>query len=375
MFKGIHLSLMIGPGIPIPVPREVVEALVDVQVSVDARGPSGFQLTFNLSNRSPLNTIFLLSGGSLPPVMRVVIIATINAQTEVLMDGVMTRHEVSPGNRGGMSTLTVTGEDLSRVMDYLELDGFPFPGQPAFVRVAGMIAKYAAFGMIPLVVPPVYNDVELPIDKVPLQKGTDLTYIWFLAHSVGHVFYVEPGPVPLTSKAYWGPEIRVGIPQPALNVDMDSHRNVESLNFSFSNDGQQQLAINVSLPFVPLPVPVPIPDVSLLNPPLGAIPPVKHGFKMIPDTSKLSMTKALLRGLSQSQRAQEQVVGSGTLDVVRYGRILKARRLVGVRGAGRAYDGLYYVRQVTHRIRRGEYKQSFTLTRNGLVSTVPKVPV
>jgi hypothetical protein len=60
--------------------------------------------------------------------------------------------------------------------------------------------------------------------------------------------------------------------------------------------------------------------------------------------------------------------------VLRYGHILKARRLVGVRGVGFAFDGLYYVKEVTHKIKRGEYKQSFTLSRNALVSTLPKVP-
>ena len=44
-----------------------------------------------------------------------------------------------------------------------------------------------------------------------------------------------------------------------------------------------------------------------------------------------------------------------------------------MRGAGPAFDGLYYVKSVTHKIKRGEYKQNFTLTRNGLVSTVPTV--
>jgi len=29
---------------------------------------------------------------------------------------------------------------------------------------------------------------------------------------------------------------------------------------------------------------------------------------------------------------------------------------------------------VTHKIKRGEYKQDFTLARNGLLSTVPRVP-
>jgi hypothetical protein len=68
------------------------------------------------------------------------------------------------------------------------------------------------------------------------------------------------------------------------------------------------------------------------------------------------------------------VSANGTLDVLRYGGVLKARRLVGVRGAGPAFDGLYYVRSVTHNIKRGEYKQSFTLGRNGLLSTVSSVP-
>jgi hypothetical protein len=53
---------------------------------------------------------------------------------------------------------------------------------------------------------------------------------------------------------------------------------------------------------------------------------------------------------------------------------LKARALVGVRGAGTAFDGLYFVKSVTSTIKPGELKQSFELTRNGLVSITPRVP-
>jgi hypothetical protein len=69
------------------------------------------------------------------------------------------------------------------------------------------------------------------------------------------------------------------------------------------------------------------------------------------------------------------VSATGSLDVLRYGRVLKARGLVGVRGAGVAYDGLYYVQSVKSSLKRGEFKQSFTLTRNGLISITPRVPV
>ncbi len=113
----------------------------------------------------------------------------------------------------------------------------------------------------------------------------------------------------------------------------------------------------------------------MLNPPLGLIPPIPKSFVEVEDSSKLTPTKALLKGLAQASRSADAVTASGSLDVSRYGRPLKARRLVGVRGAGPAFDGLYYVRSVTHQIQRGSYKQSFELSRNGLVSTVPRVPV
>jgi hypothetical protein len=58
---------------------------------------------------------------------------------------------------------------------------------------------------------------------------------------------------------------------------------------------------------------------------------------------------------------------------MRYGHILKSRLLVGVRGAGLTYDGMYYVDSVTHDIKPGEYKQNFTLSRDGLISNTPVV--
>jgi len=89
----------------------------------------------------------------------------------------------------------------------------------------------------------------------------------------------------------------------------------------------------------------------------------------------MSPLSALMTGLAFAGQHSDSVFGAGKLDVARYGRLLKSRQLVGVRGAGLPFDGLYFVKSVTHEIKRGEYKQSFTLARNGLVSTFPTVPV
>ena len=70
--------------------------------------------------------------------------------------------------------------------------------------------------------------------------------------------------------------------------------------------------------------------------------------------------------LGMSFNASDAISGSGSLDVMRYGRVLRSRQLVGVRGVGLAYDGMYYVNSVTHNIKRGEYKQNFSLIQRWL---------
>jgi hypothetical protein len=56
--------------------------------------------------------------------------------------------------------------------------------------------------------------------------------------------------------------------------------------------------------------------------------------KKLDDTAKFSVLKALAYGVGQTAKASDAVSGTGSLDVLRYGQTLKARRLVGVRGAG-----------------------------------------
>ena len=375
MAQGIQLSLMIGAGIPLPVSEDVIEALDSVRVTTSTEGPSAFQLSFRVSKRSPLHTLFLLTGGSSIPLVRVILIANVLGDTIVLMDGVLTNHELGGGSGSGDATLTLTGEDLSRVMDYIDFSGLPYPATPIEGRILLILAKYALLGIIPLVVPTVFIDVPNPLDYIPRQQGKDLAYIRMLAEQVGYVFYVDPGPAPGMSTAYFGPEIKVGIPQPALNIDMDAETNVESLTFSYDSEKATLPVILIYNSLTKVPIPVPIPDVTPLNPPLAAVPPIPKNIQPLCDTAKFGPVRGALLGLAKAAKRNEVVRGSGSLDVLRYGRVLRARQLVGVRGAGLAYDGLYYVRSVTHNIERGHYTQDFELSRNGLISTLPKVPV
>jgi len=374
MLRGIHLTLLIGPGLPVPAPEPVTDALTSVSVT-SGKDRSGFQLTFAVGKRSPLLTALLPVGYFDPITTRVIIVVTAAGVPSVLMDGVVTRQEMAPSNEPGQSTLTITGEDLSVLMDVVEKH-MSYPNMTENAIVSAVLAEYAAFGIIPAVIPPDFLDVPLMTDRVPTQAGTDLEYVKLLARRCSYVFFINPGPAPGTSTAYWGPDITVPVPQAALSIDMDAETSVESLSFSLDGLAKKITVLTIFDPVTRrVPIVIPVPDLSVLRPPLGArlTPPAKVEF---PDyLSELTATQAMARALGIMFSASDAITGSGQLDVLRYGGMLRARQVVGVRGAGIGYDGLYYVQSVTHTIKRGEYKQSFSLSRDGLISLTPVVPV
>jgi hypothetical protein len=373
VLDALQLTLLIGPlPVPIPAPLPVTEALQRVEVN-SSRDRSGFQITFGMGKTSPLQLALLPVGFFDPMVTRVVIIATFRGIPHVIMDGVITRQEMQPGNQPGQSTLTITGEDLSALMDVIELRR-PFVGMPEVARINMILAPYASFGVVPVVVPPPVLSIDTPTERFDMQQGTDRDYIRQLASQSGYTFYVEPGPAPMQSLAYFGPDIRVPLPQPALSVNSDWDTNVESLNFSLDGLAKRQVFVFTFDPVTrKIPLPIPVPPVNPLHPPLGLrpTPPARITFER--DTAHLNPTELAKRIFGIMRASADAVSGSGSLDVARYGHILRARMLVGVRGAGTAYDGMYYVDSVTHSIKRGEYKQNFQLSRDGLISQTPVV--
>ncbi len=379
LLKSVQFQLLMGPIIAVPVPSSVLDCLSSVEVKVQDVGQSGFQLVFSVDKNSPLNLMFLLTGGAPLLFLRCILVATVNGVANVLIDGVITKNEIAPGDKGSNSTLTLFGKDLTALMDQSNWSGFPFPACPREARVALLLAKYAFFGILPIIIPSLLFDISLPIENIPAQQGTDLTYINALAKEVGYVFFIAAGPVPGTNTAYWGPQVKIGPVQPALNADFDAYTNVESLHFSYDQEKSKIPLVYTYIQEIGISIPIPIPPLDPLQPPLGAIPPIPTNLlppdltSFRDDLSKVSIPQAIMMGLDAGAASSECVTCEGSLDVVRYGGVLNARSLVGVRGAGQAFDGLYYVKSVTHKIKRGEYKQNFTLTRNGLVSTVSTV--
>ncbi len=375
--RGIHLTLLIGVTVPVPAPALLTESLDSVEVTNADSGRSGFQLTFKTgrSGSAGLSDDPLLSQTLLQPFNRVVLSVSFNLRPQVLMDGIITNQQFNPSNQPGSSTISVTGEDVSVMMDR-NTENAEHPAQTPSVIVTKLILEYSRYGLIPMVTQPQVVDQPAANERVPVQRSTDLGYIEELAKEAGHVFYVNPGPALLTNQAYWGPPKRVGHPQPALSFNLGAESNVSSLNFT--HDALQPTFVKGEVHDTETNDLQQVKIVASSREPLAAQPTwsVHKDNVAIRPPDREPATAATARGRAQATTDasnDDVVTANGELDALSYGNLLRARGLVGLRGAGHSYDGLYYVKSVTHNIRRGEYKQSFTLTREGVGSTVQAV--
>src|SRR5215470_9738107 len=140
----LHLNLLMGNELARPVPADVAAALLSAQITATAGERSGFQLAFDLTKNGPIAQRYL-PDRFFDPKTRVVLTTILRGATTVLFDGVITRHEVGSSNRPGESTLTVTGEDLTLLMDLDErAEGFPNLGPAA--RAEQILRAYASYG-------------------------------------------------------------------------------------------------------------------------------------------------------------------------------------------------------------------------------------
>jgi len=364
---GVRLLLLIGDTVPLPAPYPVTTALVRAQVTNDARTGDGFQLTFALG-RDGVTDYSLIASGVLAPWKRVVLSVVFGALPEVLIDGVITHQQVTPSDQPGASTLTVQGRDISKLLD-LEEKNDEFPNQADFMIVTRVLAGYAQYGLVPEVTPT--TDFPIMVQRVPRQHETDFALIQRLAQANGYVFYVQPLTIGANT-AYWGPEIHAGVPQPALTIGLGASDNLRGIHFSLDASAPVAETGTFVEPFSKSVIPIPaLPSLRL--PPLVANPTQARRTTLARDTGNENAGRAAVSLLAAAMNAPDAVTAQGELDGIRYGHVLRARGLVGVRGAGWAYDGLYYVRSVTHTITVGTYGQSFTLSREGTGSLTPAV--
>jgi hypothetical protein len=379
--SGITLTLRIGKT-PQLATRLLMEALQSVEVSHNDSTQSGFQLVFQVgrSGSRDRQDDPLLKSPLLTPFNRVILTIAIQAKAWVLMDGIITRQEFSPGGEPGRSTLTITGEDVSVIMDQATAKQVQHPQQSemAIARKIISSADYAKYKLIADVQKPPADITPSQNERIPAQSGSDLAYLRELGARFDYVFFITPGPGVGQNTAYWGPRPRGRNSQGAITVNMGPFTNADGINVQFDGQAATQMTGRIqdrrSNQIQPLRV------ATSDRPPLSQQSVLQlqqqQGVQRIQTYEETGHEFARAQAKTQAivnRSAETGITVTGQLDTLRYGNLLKQRELVTLRGMGNTHDGLYYVQSVTHRIRKGEYQQSFTITREGRNSTISRV--
>lgn len=376
--KGITVTVRLGKEKTEPASRRMIEAIQSIEVTHRDEGRSGFQIVFQVGRvgQADRENYQLIKDPLLTAGHRVILSLTLNAKAHLLMDGIITHQQFSPSMEPGGSTFTITGEDISLALDRKEVPQ-EHPEQDEKVIVEQMLGNYSQYG--------IRSQVEKPLigapagrDRTPVKLGTDLEHIQFLAQRNGFVFYVTPGPRAGQNIAYWGPPKKPRErPQPALTTNMGAFTNLESISFQHNALSPTKVSGRVQDRQTNR-----IDNLEILDserPNLSASPSIANQVcvrqQAFQDSGKTAVESRFHAQATTNRSVDNTVTATGEVDTLRYGSLLKIRELVGLRGVGYTYDGLYYVKQVTHKLRKGEYKQSFTITREGIETTVKQLPI
>lgn len=365
---GTNLFLLLGPGVPLPARPDIAEVVESIEVTHADGQRSGCQLVLRLG-RSMLDAVDyrLALDPTLKPFSRIGMVVLLSGIPKVLFDGVITDQQITPGNAPGEGRMTITGEDMSALLDLVEPASVEHPAQPELVIALKILATYAPYGVIPMVLPPPSVDVPIPTERIPVQQVTDLQYLNDMAARFGYTFHFEPGPAPATSTAYWGPPKRITLPQRAISVNMGPETNASNVQFQY--DGNAQELMDGSVQDRNMNTTVPVKTFAGTRMPLAAMPayavqPQKRVRALRGPGLTVAQAYAKAQGITDA--SQDRVLrATGELDTGVYGGMLMPWSTVGLRGVGYHHDGFYYVERVTHRMEPGKYTQSFSLLREG----------
>ncbi|MCL2359929.1 MAG: hypothetical protein FWC74_09295 [Candidatus Bathyarchaeota archaeon] len=379
MSLGIYVTLLMGKDTLEPASVLLMNSLQSVSVTTSDKDQNGFQLTF-LAGRCGVDDMDdypLLKEKAINLFNRVRILVSFGADPKVLIDGIITHHQLNPSKEAGKTTLTLTGKDLSVMMD-LEEKIKSFESRSEDNIVEEIINEYSSIGLKAKIVKHDNMQASSSDNIIRSQRTTNLKYIRQLANKFGYVFYIEnTDDDPQNNIAYFGPAKWEEEEQKTLSFNMGEFTNLTSISFSLDAlqqgniEGKTQNTEDGNIEDIPkvkssreklalYSIAYLCSDVKIVK-----LPSQKSGVSQT-DVNTMAQKEA-------DNASSSAVTATGEIDSLQYKTVLKARHKVALRGVGHLYNGLYYVNTVTHKLEKGSYKQSFTLTREGLGSTIEKV--
>jgi phage protein D len=290
---------------------------------------------------------------------RLTVLVAFPKQTEVVFDGYISHLTTHTSPNGANMTVEIRGVDASYHMNQEEKTRI-WRGK-TYESIAADVFKEYEFK--PFIAPPP-TDGEAPLQVA--QRSTDHRFLRELARRRGYEFYV------LGANAYFRPPDLTTAPQKVIAIHFGEETNCDDLQFECDGTAPTE-ASTAYFDAMDGAARTDTKTDSAL-PPLGTA-----ALSSLRGSVGMPQTKRIARGLGISSAAQAAeyaagmlrrhawwVTARGRLNGLRYGRVLRSRKLVTVKGAGPNFNGNYYVRKVQHNLTSRTYEMQFDLARNAL---------
>jgi phage protein D len=344
-----------------PASSDVIEAVQELEVDDSMDRASAFRIRLAIGSDAD-GDWSLLADDLFRPLTPVSVKLGIGTSSESLIKAYVTAVDALFEESPGGSYLEVTGVDASVRMNLEEkVRGWPNLSD-------GDIAEriFAEYGLDPEVTTTSPNRSES--ETTTTQRGTDIRFLRRLAARNGYACYVETDPVSDTETGVFAPLDLAAQAQGVLSVRFGEAGNVERFSARYEMvrpTTAEAGGVGIAGRSVETAQVSSTSETELgADGTLEAITPqplVRPSGTGLDDAGELQRYCQAV-----ADRSSWAITATGWLQVGAYGRALRARRPVAVRGAGSLYSGTYLVRRVLHTFSGEQYTQQFELSRNAL---------
>jgi phage protein D len=278
--------------------------------------------------------------------------------TEKIIDGYITHVDVSLSNDEDQAYIEVSGMDGSCLMDVQEK-------QLAWANKKDSEIAQQIFSNYGL-----SYDVEDSVAQhkesvsTIMQSETDIRFLKKLAARNGFECFVQGAIGYFRSPKLQDPA------QNVLAIAFGGDTNLASLYVKVDGTPPTHVEIKRIDPFEKQIDTKPLTDSPLRTLGAQSLGSIRHskadGYQLVKHQIS-SSTQEMTSRLRKAYEPASQFVGlEGEIDSRTYGKVLRAKKTVAVKGAGANFSGLYYVTRVKHLLNLETYTQNFSAIRNGI---------
>jgi phage protein D len=343
-----------------PASPDLLAAVQQIEVEDHVDMADMLRLRLVMAVREDGSSWTLLDEDLFPRLANIRVLVTVGSGlSEPLIDAYVIETNADFSNQPGQSVLNVVAMDPTVLMN-LEEKVRPWPDMADSDIATTIFGEYGFLAEVEQTQPS-----RQEVDYTTMQRGTDIRFLQQLARRNGYECYVEINPLTGLTEGHFHPSGLEQRPQGVLSINMGEATNVNSFNARY--DMLRPTTAQVTGLDIGAQSDQPAQAESLAFRELGSEPSL-NGDR--PRRVLLSQTGLAETGELQTyaQAVVDQsgwaITADGELNTVAYGRLLRAKRPVLVRGAGRQFNGAYYVQRVLHAFSGDGYTQRFTLNRN-----------